>query len=154
MADIFCSKCGQQMSDAAIVCPSCGNPRAMATAPATGASLHHLAELDAAGFFKTLLDTSFKSFITLKLIKLVCMLGAIAVTISSIFFGFSGFFAHSGMFLSWDGSFWRGLLTLFIGMPFVWFVWMLWLRIVLEFLSAFFRIAENTTVLVNLLEKQ
>jgi uncharacterized membrane protein len=154
MANIFCSKCGHQIEESTTVCPSCGKQRMNAQIPSATALAHAFADFGAAGFFKTLLDTSFKSFITLKLIKFFYILGGIAITVAAILFGFSGFTSRMGLLLSWNGSFLTGLLTLFIGAPIMWFIWMVFLRVMMEFISAFFRIAENTSKMVNLLEKQ
>lgn len=153
MPNVFCSKCGQQMSDTATACPSCGSLRSAASS-ASAPLAHTFAEPGALGFFKTLLDTSFSNFITLKLIKYAYILGGIAITIAAVIFGFSGFSTRYGALLSWEGSFWRGLLTLFIGAPIFWVVWIVSLRVMLEFISAVFRIAESTSTTVKVLENR
>lgn len=153
MANFFCTKCGQQVPDTATACPSCGAARTAGAAPpespSTAAPLpaqdfSSSSSSSAKGFFATLADTSFSEFITLRLITLFYIIGCIIVAIGAVIFGLYGFSMGIGI----------GLLTLIIGAPIIAIVGIVLVRVQLEFLSAIFRVAENTTVMVKDLERR
>ena len=83
--------------------------------------------------FDALKDTSFTQFVTLKLIKLLYVLGAILIVIGVVITALGGFAL----------GFWRGLGTLIIA-PIGGLLAVLVLRVYLELIAVVFRIAKNT----------
>jgi hypothetical protein len=84
------------------------------------------------GFFERLLDFSFQSFITLKYAKLLYGLHLLLGLIVGTWYVFNGFQASTS----------QGLLTLLLAVV-GYFLWILYVRVALEFLVAIFRTAEN-----------
>lgn len=85
------------------------------------------------GFFGSLFDFSFSSFISTTLIKLLyglSLLGAVVATIALIAAGF-------------DAGTARGIATLLIGAPIAFFVMVIYARIMAELMIVLFRISEN-----------
>jgi len=97
--------------------------------------------MDSHSFFGKLFDFSFKEFITLQIIKYLYVAGIIFAGISAggmLIGGFAAFQYDAG----------RGILTILLS-PVVFILLTLSARLVLEALVATFRIAENTTKLVE-----
>lgn len=95
------------------------------------------------GFFARLFDMSFSDFITVRLIKVLYILGIIAAGIGGLMFIISGFMAGVGM----------GILFLILSPVLVLF-YILMVRVWLELILVVFRIAENTTQLATMKEQE
>ena len=83
--------------------------------------------------FEALKDTSFSQFVTLKLIKLIYILGAVAIAVGVVITALGGFAL----------GFWRGVGGLILA-PIAGLLGMLVLRVYLELIAVVFRIARNT----------
>jgi Domain of unknown function (DUF4282) len=93
----------------------------------------HAANLtEGKGFFERLLDFSFQSFITLRYAKLLYGLHLLLGLIVGTWYVFNGFQASTS----------QGLLTLLLAVV-GYFLWILYVRVALEFLVAMFQTAEN-----------
>ena len=92
-------------------------------------------------FFGKLFDFSFKEFITLQIIKYLYILGIIFSAFTSLAFLIGGF-------ASFKYSILKGLVTILFS-PVIFILLTLSARLALEALVATFRIAENTTKLVE-----
>ena len=84
------------------------------------------------GFFERLLDFSFEHFITKKYAKLLYGIHLLLGLIVATWYVFNGFQAGTS----------QGLLTLLLAVI-AYFLWILYLRVVLESLVTMFRTAEN-----------
>jgi len=84
------------------------------------------------GFFERLLDFSFQYFITQKYAKLLYGIHLLLGLIVGTWFVFTGFQTSTS----------QGLLTLLLALV-GYFLWILYVRVTLEFLVAMFRTAEN-----------
>ena len=151
MANVVCTKCGQQVPDNATVCPSCGHARTGIPTPPARPPAQGLVPANVSvghktpGFFKILLDTSFSDFITLKLIKFFYILGCILNAIGAFivlpiavwvyFQGFQGFQPSNA----------ERIAAVLIASPVLFIVGVVLLRVWLELVASVFRIAENTT---------
>jgi hypothetical protein len=93
---------------------------------------------DSRSFFSALFDFSFSSFVTTKIIKVLYALGIVGVTLWALTLIFGGI-ARGGM-AAVLGLF-GGLLAFFVGIIYV--------RVLLEFIIIVFRIAENTAVIAQ-----
>jgi hypothetical protein len=97
--------------------------------------------MDPKGFFASLFDFSFTEFVTLKIVKFIFILGLTGAAVASL--------ASLVGALGFGGFKWYSLLLaplMFIGMAFL-------LRIWLELVMVAFRIADNTSRLVELGKK-
>jgi hypothetical protein len=83
------------------------------------------------GFFSRLFDVSMKTFITPSLIKVLFILGLIAISIFTLILVVAGTQA--------DG----GIIFILLA-PLYWFFGVLYLRVILEVIVVLFRIEENT----------
>ncbi|WP_041464154.1 DUF4282 domain-containing protein [Pelodictyon luteolum] len=88
-----------------------------------------------------LFDFSFKEFITLQIIKYLYIMGIVFAAITALSTVGAGF-------ATMQYSFWSGLGGILMA-PVVFFLLLLIVRLLLEALVATFRIAENTTILVE-----
>ena len=84
------------------------------------------------GFFERLMDFSFQYFITQKYAKLLYGIHLLLGLIVGTWFVFNGFQASTS----------QGLLTLLLAVV-GYFLWILYVRVALEFLVTMFRTAEN-----------
>ena len=84
------------------------------------------------GFFERLLDFSFQYFITQKYAKLLYGIHLLLGLIVGTWFVFNGFQTSTS----------QGLLTLLLALV-GYFLWILYVRVTLEFLVVMFRTAEN-----------
>ncbi len=84
------------------------------------------------GFFERLLDFSFEHFITQKYAKLLYGLHLLLGLIVGTWFVFNGFQTSTS----------QGLLVLLLALV-GYFLWVIYVRVALEFLVAMFRTAEN-----------
>jgi len=106
-------------------------PAPPATPAAPGPAPTGSSSTDETGFFARLFDVSMKTFITPSIIKVLFILGLIAVSIFSLILLVAGAQA--------DGGFVLILLA-----PLYWFIGVLYLRVILEVIVVLFRIEENT----------
>jgi len=93
----------------------------------------------ARGFFQSLFDFSFSSFITIRLIKVIY----------ALFIAASAFFALILVAGAFSASAVLGLLALLIAAPVLFFFYVILARVYLELVVAIFRIAENTSILAG-----
>ena len=107
--------------------PAAPGPAPAAPGPAADGS----SSTNETGFFARLFDVSMKTFITPSIIKVLFILGLIAVSIFSLILLIAGAQA--------DGGFVLILLA-----PLYWFIGVLYLRVILEVIVVLFRIEENT----------
>lgn len=91
------------------------------------------------GFFASLFDFSFSSFVTVRLIKVIYALFIAGSAVFALLFVASAFQA-SVLF---------GLFVLLIVAPVLFFFYVILARVYLELVVAIFRIAENTSVLAG-----
>lgn len=94
------------------------------------------------GLLGSLFDLSFSEFVTTRVIKVLFILGVIFAGIGSLAFIVSGF----------RGGFLKGLLFLILS-PLVFLLWTLGNRIWCELIIVAFRIAENTSRMVEQCKK-
>ncbi|MCW8795794.1 MAG: DUF4282 domain-containing protein [Chlorobium sp.] len=97
--------------------------------------------MDAGSFFGKLFDFSFKEFIALQIVKYLYIIGIVIAGVSALGMIGSGF---STMQYSFLGGLFQVLLS-----PVAFLFMVVLTRLVLEALIATFRIAENTTKLVE-----
>lgn len=142
----FCGKCGTQLHENATFCANCGTPTGVsAQSPAAGgAPVVAHAAMPAAppsrGFFGSLFDLSFSDFVTVKVVKVLFVLGIIGVVLGAIFVMVSA-------------SELRGLQVppgvIIVAAPIVAFLYILLIRIYMEILTVTFRMAEYLRELVE-----
>jgi hypothetical protein len=84
------------------------------------------------GFFERLLDFSFQHYITQKYAKLLYGIHLLLGLIAGTWYVFNGFQTSTS----------QGLLTLLLALV-GYFLWIVYVRVALEFLVAMFRTAEN-----------
>jgi hypothetical protein len=107
--------------------PTAPGPAPTAPGPAPAGS----SSANEAGFFARLFDVSMKTFITPSIIKVLFILGLIAVSIFSLIILVAGAQADGGV-------------VLILLAPLYWFIGVLYLRVILEVIVVLFRIEENT----------
>ncbi len=90
------------------------------------------------GFLGALFDFSFSEFITIKLIRILYILGIIFSTIVAIIFIVSGFNISTGV----------GIIFLILS-PIIFLLYVILIRIWLEIIIVVFKIAENTKKLAE-----
>jgi hypothetical protein len=96
------------------------------------------------GFFGSLFDMSFSSLVTTKVIKFVYVITLIFLTLFALALVFAAFRSSTGL----------GVATLFILAPLVWFFYLVYVRLFLEFIIAVFRVMETNVELVALKRQQ
>ena len=99
------------------------------------------------GFFGALFDLSFSEFVTIRFIRILYIIFLFLIAIGFIFGLIGGFVS---MF---SDSFWSGLWKIIVA-PIGTVISLVLTRIWLEILVVVFRIAENTTDLVELKKQQ
>lgn len=97
--------------------------------------------MNAHGFFAKLFDFSFKEFVALQIVKYLYILGLIIAGLSALGIAGKGLGSFRYDFL-------EGLVTLLLS-PIAFILMAVFIRIALEALIATFRIAENTTKIVE-----
>ena len=90
----------------------------------------------AGNFLAALLDFSFASFITLRLIRFLYMLGMFLGVLAAVVAIVAAFNVNSGV----------GIMTLFVS-PLIFLLVLVWVRVSLELIAIVFRIEENTTLM-------
>ena len=96
------------------------------------------------GFFGSLFDMSFSSLVTTKVIKFVYVITLIVLTLLALALVFAAFRSSTGL----------GVAVLFIVAPLVWFFYLVYVRLFLEFIIAVFRVMETNVELVALKRQQ
>ena len=85
------------------------------------------------GFFGALFDMSFTTFVTPMIIKVVYIIGLVAIALGTIFFALSGFFGDSpGL----------GVVTLIVS-PLIGLLYLCFFRMMCEFYVAITRMSED-----------
>jgi hypothetical protein len=95
------------------------------------------------GFFGSLFDMSFSSLVATKVIKFVYVITLICLTLLALLLVFAGFRVSTGL----------GIAFLVIVAPLVWFFYLVYVRLFLEFIIAVFRVME-TNVELGALKRQ
>ena len=96
------------------------------------------------GFFASLFDVSFSSFITTKIIKFLYVLMLVLTGLGVLVFVIAAFDQSTGF----------GVLTLVVLGPLYFLLAAIYSRVILEFLIAVFRIMETNTELVGIARQQ
>lgn len=91
------------------------------------------------GFFSSLFDLSFDEFITMRIVRVLFILGIIGSGILALSFIISGFAGDNPA---------MGILFLLLS-PVVFFLYVIMVRVWLEIVLVIFKIAENTNQLVK-----
>jgi len=125
----FCSSCGTPVPAGSASCPQCKQAIASTVHPGSPASPG-----PGGNFFASLLDFSFSSFVTERLIKVLYALAFVGAAFLYISMVLAGFAAGSG----------SGILALLILGPLAALLVILWARVTLEVLIVLFRIADHT----------
>ncbi len=149
MANVFCTKCGQQLPDNSTTCPSCGHARTaipISPPPSSPSQGRAPANVSAGhktpGFFRILLDASFSDFITLKLIKFFYILGSIVFAIGAFIVVPIAVWTYPQPFVVSNAE---RIAVVAVLSPVLFIVALVLLRVYLELVASIFRIAENTT---------
>ncbi len=101
--------------------------------PARDRSFLSIAWGEMTAMVSVLTDLSFRRFVTPRIMRSLYLMSVIGAGLASAAWMFSGF----------KESVWRGLFTI-VTVPVAFFTYILTARVVLEFMLAVFRIAENT----------
>lgn len=91
------------------------------------------------GFFGSLFDYSFTSFITLRFLKVIYAILVFVILLGGLI-GFASGLAQGRAF---------GMLIAFVGAPLLTLFWLVLVRVSLESVAMFFRIGQNTSVLAG-----
>lgn len=89
-------------------------------------------------FFSTLFDFSFSEFVTIKIVKILFIIGIILALIGAITFIVAGF----------NLSTVAGIVFLLIS-PIIFLLYVLFIRVWLEIIIVIFRIADNTKIMAE-----
>ena len=93
----------------------------------------------ARGFFGALFDLSFTSFVTARIISVLYLVSIVVIAFYAVVFIVTAFNISSGF----------GAFTLLILAPLFFLVLTVYVRVLLEVVMVFFRIAENTSEMVR-----
>lgn len=133
---MFCTNCGAENKDEAKFCVKCGvtlgEIQEVRKPSAATVSLDEYSK-KGAGFFKALFDFSFTEFITSKIIKLLYVLTIFFAGFTALIVIIIGFSIHTG----------TGIFSLLIGAPLIFFISVIYGRVLLEIIIVVFRIAEH-----------
>lgn len=138
MALVDCANCGHKVSTLAPACPSCGSPPPASPGPNSysGAIREPTTMLrDEKGLLATVFDMSFTHFVTLRIVRWLFVLGIVAITVGAIVSFITAFEPRYS-----EGH----PIVIIVLTPIVWFALIVALRVALETVVVFFRIAENT----------
>jgi len=134
---MFCPNCGKEIGEGATFCPFCGTrieeKKAVVVAEKPAQK----------GFFASLFDFSFKEFITLKLLKILYILGILFIGLFILFLILAGF----------KNSKILGIFCLILS-PFIFLILTINARVWIEILAVAFRIAENTKIIAENTKKE
>jgi hypothetical protein len=100
--------------------------------------------MDTKGFFASLFDMSFSSLVTTKVIKVLYVISLVVIGLVALFFVI-GAFASSAA---------AGVVVLLIAAPLFALFYIVYTRVILEFIIVVFRIAEYSRELVELTRAQ
>src|SRR4051812_20838468 len=89
--------------------------------------------MQAKGFFGSLFDYSFSSYITPRIIKILYVIATVLVVLWTLVIILAAFKTSTGL----------GIVALLIGGPIYFVIAMIFVRVGLEYLSAFFRIHDD-----------
>ena len=92
------------------------------------------------GFFGSLFDFSFTSFVTTKIVKFLYVLTVVLLGLGALVFVVASFSSSAA----------AGLFMLFIGAPLAFLLYVIYTRVLLELFIAIFRIMETNAELVAL----
>ena len=130
----FCRNCGAAVEGQ--FCPQCGQPVPAASAPPAPPTPPAAAPpppAQSGGFFADLFDFSFSRFITARIIKVLYILAILGLGLMCLMMFVAG--------ITQGGT---SALGAIIGAPLLFFLGLLYVRVLLEVLIVIFRIAENT----------
>jgi hypothetical protein len=96
------------------------------------------------GFFRSLFDISFSSLITTKVIKFLYVISLIVIGLAALFFIVAAFTRSPG----------SGVVTLVIIAPLFSLLYVVYTRVILEFIIVVFRISEYNREMVELMRVQ
>ncbi|MCK5077230.1 MAG: DUF4282 domain-containing protein [Calditrichia bacterium] len=94
------------------------------------------------GFLQILFNISFNELITLKIIRVLYLMGILFSGIGAFYIIIEGF----------SNSFFSGLLALIFS-PLVFLIYVVFTRVILEIIWSIFKIAENTDIIVADIKK-
>ncbi len=100
--------------------------------------------VDTKGFFASLFDISFSSLITTRVIKVLYVISLVVIALAALFFIIAAFASSPA----------AGVVTLLIIAPLFSLLYVIYTRVILEFIIVVFRIAEYTHELVELTRAQ
>jgi len=133
---MFCTNCGSANKDEAKFCVKCGltlTEVSEGEKPSAAKVLKDEFSQKGTGFFQALFDFSFTEFVTTKIIKLLYGLTLFFAGITALILIIIGFSAHPGV----------GIVTLLILAPLLFFISVIYGRVLLEIIIVIFRIAEH-----------
>ena len=136
----FCGKCGSQLHDNATFCANCGSPTGVAattpqaagTTPAAPQHVYVAPGPQQRGFFSSLFDISFTSFITSRIIKVIYVLLMIVLVIAVVVLVVQAQNMPS-----------PAPIVAIIVAPIAFFLYLMLIRVQMEILIVIFRISEN-----------
>jgi len=134
---MFCPNCGKEISEGATFCPFCG------TKIEERKAIVAAEKLTQKGFFASLFDFSFKEFISLKLLKILYILGILFNGLIVLFLILAGFKSSKA----------TGVIFLILS-PFIFLILTILARVWIEALAVAFRIAENTKIIAENTKKE
>jgi uncharacterized membrane protein YvbJ len=145
----FCGKCGAQLHENATFCANCGTPTSVsAQASAGGAPVVPQPPMGARtpssqGFFASLFDFSFSSFVTGKLIKLLYVLAMILVAVATVI-----------VVVQLQNQPNPIPLVSIIAAPIVFFLYLILIRVQLEILIVVFRMYEHVAEIAEQIKRR
>jgi hypothetical protein len=133
----FCGKCGAQLHENATFCAACGTPTgvpAQTPAGTTPVITHPVGVRleESKGFFGSLFDFSFTSFVTGKVIKVLYVLLMIVLVLALVVF----------VVLTQNQPYPAGIVAL-IAAPIIFFLYLILIRVYMEILIVIFRMSEH-----------
>lgn len=134
-----CPNCHNQLSTGARFCGACGTQVPVATGPSGAAAIPGVPPASGPhtrwinkGFFKSLFDVSFSSFVTTKVIKVIYVLTLVWIGLVAVAWIIWAFEKDAGL----------GAAFLLVVAPLASLFCAVYARMILEFIIAVFRIAE------------
>ena len=150
----YCGNCGAQVRSGTVFCASCGQRVAESESrerPArSGSAPRHSGER---GFFRSLFDLSFSEFVTMRLIKVIYIIGIVFISLLALvsILGIAASVVGNLIFVSQGlggaGTLFASLIFGFLGLVLsllFWLFLMIALRVSLELTAVLFRIADHT----------
>jgi uncharacterized membrane protein YvbJ len=134
---MFCPNCGKELSEGATFCPFCG------TKIEERKAIVAAEKPTQKGFFVSLFDFSFKEFISLKLLKILYIIGIL----------FNGLIVLFWVLIGFKSSIATGVILLIFS-PLIFLILTILARVWIEALAVAFRIAENTKIIAENTKKE